>query len=72
MKKPTIETLTKRLKRLNEKCDDLREKRDSTPIKNAFNPSREWSAAVKELNDASGDAMHLERQIINALLAQLP
>ncbi len=67
-----ITPLVRKLKRLNAKIETLREKRDCTPNPNPWFPSHAWRAATKELTEASGDAMHLESQIIAAHLAQLP
>lgn len=66
-----ITPLVRKLKRLNATCEQLRTLRDATPNRNPFSPSRDWQAIMRELNDASGNAMHTERQIITALLAQL-
>ena len=72
MKKTTIETLVKRLKRLNAKCDKLRTKRDAAHNPNPFSPSKEWLSLMRELDHTFVRAMRVESQIINALLAQLP
>ena len=72
MKKPTIETMTKRLKGLNAKCDKLREKRDAAHNPDPFSPSKEWLSLMRELDHTYVRAMKIERQIINALLEELP
>ena len=72
MKKPNIETLVKRLKRLNSRYAKLCEEADKYLSENPWNPSPERSKLRVDTDAAYSRIMSLERQIINALLAQLP
>ena len=72
MKKPNIETLVKRLKRLNSKHEKLQaaEKKLTEPM--AWGVSPERRKALDALNSNALIITRLENQILNALLAQLP
>ena len=71
MKKPNIETLTKRLKRLNSRYAKLSEEADKYLSENPWNPSPERSKLRVDTDAVCSQIMSIERQIINALLAKL-
>ena len=71
MKKPNIETLTKRLKRLNSRYAKLSEEADKYLSENPWNPSPERSKLRVDTDAVCSQIMSIECQIINALLAKL-
>ena len=71
MKKPNIETLVKRLKRLNSRYAKLSEEADKYLSESPWNPSPQRSKLRMDTDAVCSQIMSTESQIINSLLAQL-